>query len=171
MEKTKEKVKILSAGAIVAILRRMAYEVYERNFAEPQLVLAGVGPRGIFIADRLEGHLREISPLQIQRLDFLKSEDGKGLVWAQPATAQNLTHQNFLIVDDVLYSGSTILQALVLASALQPSKIQTAFLIDRGHHQYPITHDYVGMEMATSLKQYISVEVDAATQRAEAYIF
>jgi pyrimidine operon attenuation protein/uracil phosphoribosyltransferase len=74
-------------------------------------------------------------------------------------------------VDDVLYSGATVLQALVLAAGLNPGRIQTAFLIDRGHHQYPLTHDYVGMEMATSLKQYISVEVDAVTQRAEAFIY
>ena len=73
MEGTSEKVKILSAGAITAMLRRMAYEIYERNFAESKLVLSGIGPRGKFIADRIEAHLKEISPLQLLRLDILGS--------------------------------------------------------------------------------------------------
>jgi pyrimidine operon attenuation protein/uracil phosphoribosyltransferase len=48
METTKEKVKILSAGAISAMLRRMAYEIYERNFTAKSIVLMGIGPRGAF---------------------------------------------------------------------------------------------------------------------------
>jgi pyrimidine operon attenuation protein / uracil phosphoribosyltransferase len=170
MEGTTEKVKILSAGAIVAMLRRMAYQIYERNFAEPKLFIAGIGARGGFIADRLEASLKEISPIAIQRVDLVKQE-GHELAWVDVAVAEEMSGQSLLIVDDVLYSGATVLQALVLAAGLNPGRIQTAFLIDRGHHQYPLTHDYVGMEMATSLKQYISVEVDAVTQRAEAFIY
>lgn len=171
MESTTEKVKILSAGAISAMLRRMAYEVYERNFSIPTLLVAGIGVRGGFIADRLQAHLEEISPLRVERLDFLKPEDGQRLQWKQTPAGAALAGSTLLIVDDVLYSGNTMLQALTMVAALNPAHIQAAVLIDRGHHQYPVTHDYVGMEMATSLKQYISVEVNTTTQRAEAFIF
>lgn len=171
MESTTEKVKILSAGAISAMLRRMAYEIYERNFAETRLVLAGIGPRGGFLANHLQAHLQEISPLRVERADFVKAETGNGLTWETPMATDALKGTPLLIVDDVLYSGGTVVQALILATALQPSKIQTAFLIDRGHHQFPVTHDYVGMEMATSLKQYVGVEIDSASNRAEAFIF
>lgn len=167
---TTTKVKILSSGAVAAMLRRMAYEIYERNFQVNRLVMAGIGPRGGFLADRLEGHLREISPLEITRMDLAKNETGAGLHWANEVVG-NLEGQTLLIVDDVLYSGATTLQALVLVAALRPETIQTAFLIDRGHHHFPVRHDYVGMEMATSLKQYVSVEVDPQTLRAEAFIF
>ena len=171
METTKEKVKILSAGAISAMLRRMAYEIYERNFTAKSIVLMGIGPRGAFLASRIQKHLTEISPLTVFRADLVKVADSDQLAWESPTQARSITDSPVLIVDDVLYSGGTVVQALFLAYALKPIKIQTAFLIDRGHRQFPVTHDYVGMEMATSLKQYISVDVDPVTERAEAFIF
>ena len=171
MEKTTEKVKILSAGAIAAMLRRMAYEIYERNYGESTLVLAGIGARGAFLADRIAMHLEEISPLKVIRQDIQKPEGDQSLRWVEAPVAEALQGATVLLIDDVLYSGSTVMQALVLAIGFHPAKIQTLFLIDRGHHQYPVTHDYVGMEMATSLKQYISVEVDPLKLRAEAFIY
>lgn len=171
METIKEKVKILSAGAISAMLRRMAYEIYERNFAESTILLTGIGPRGGFLASRLQKHLAEISPLKVLRADLMKVSDSHQLAWESPIHPEGIASGTILIVDDVLYSGGTVVQALFLAAELRPAKIQTAFLIDRGHHLFPVTHDFVGMEMATSLKQYITVEVDTATERAEAFIF
>jgi pyrimidine operon attenuation protein/uracil phosphoribosyltransferase len=169
MEATTEKVKIISAGGIAAMLRRMAYEMYERNFTAERLVLSGIGPRGGYVADVLEGHLREIAPLKVMRADFLKIADG--LAWKKAPTAAEIAQGTLVIVDDVLYSGTTIVQALTLAASLQPAKIQTAVLVDRGHHRFPVQGNYVGMEIATSLKQYVSVEVDLEAQRAEAFIF
>jgi pyrimidine operon attenuation protein / uracil phosphoribosyltransferase len=169
MEATTEKIKIISAGAISAMLRRIAFEIYERNFGAEQLILAGIGPRGAYLADLLEAHLGEISKLKLMRADFAKLEHG--LAWKAEPAPQGITNGTLLIVDDVLYSGNTIVKALALVAPLQPAKIQTAVLIDRGHHRFPIQGNYVGMEIATSLKQYVSVEVDTETQRAEAFIF
>ncbi|MFM2376753.1 MAG: hypothetical protein RLZZ165_1850 [Bacteroidota bacterium] len=171
MESPIEKVKILSTGAISATLVRMAYEMLERNFAEEALVLSGIGARGRYIADRLETHLKEISRMDVVRSDLLKVQGESGLAWADERLAPAVGGRPLILVDDVLYSGSTLLQALFLAVPLNPRTIQTAFLIDRGHHHYPITHDYVGMEIATSLKQYIRFEVDEETGRAEAFIY
>jgi pyrimidine operon attenuation protein/uracil phosphoribosyltransferase len=169
METTPQKVKIISAGAIAAMLKRMAYEVFERNFGGERIVVAGIGPRGGYLADHLEAHLRAISPLDVERADLDKV--GDGLAWKGGKPAVALAGATLLIVDDVLYSGATLVQALGLAASHAPDKIQTAFLIDRGHHRFPVRHDFVGMVIATSLKQYVSVEVDAAHQRVEAFIF
>ncbi len=169
MEATTEKVKILSAGAITAMLRRMAFEVYERNFDTDRLVLGGIGPRGCFVADVLEKHLAEISPLKLTRCDFVKLEQGLG--WQSPPQVDDISESAFLIVDDVLYSGSTIVHALAMLAPLTPARVRTAVLIDRGHHRFPVQANYVGMEIATSLKQYVSVEVNLETQRAEGYIY
>ncbi len=170
MEATSEKIKILSSGAIAAMSRRMAYEIYERNFGVDRLVLAGIGPRGIYLADILEAHLREISNLALTRSDFQKLEND-ALGWKVQPDPQAMLEANVLIVDDVLYSGHTVVQALSLIAPMLPAKIQTAVLIDRGHHRFPVQGNYIGMEIATSLKQYVSVEIDIAQQRAEAFIF
>jgi pyrimidine operon attenuation protein / uracil phosphoribosyltransferase len=165
------KVKILSAGAITAKLRRMAYEIYERNFGQDAIVLVGIGPRGCYLADKLATYLGSISPLAIQRMDLEKTDKENGVSWADPSLAESLAEKTVLIVDDVLYSGKTMLAALSEIAGHGPSKIQVAVLIDRGHHLLPVKHDYVGMEIASSLKQYVSVEVDEALERAEAFIF
>ena len=169
MEATTEKVKILSAGATTAMLRRMAYEIYERNFATDRLVLGGIGPRGCFVADVLQRHLAEISPLKLTRCDFVKLE--QGLAWEQAPQMAAITDSTFLIVDDVLYTGSTIVHALAMLTSLSPATVRTAVLIDRGHHRFPVQANYVGMEIATSLKQYVSVEINLETRRAEGFIY
>lgn len=169
MEATTEKVKILSAGAITAMLRRMAFEIYERNFDTDRLVLGGIGPRGCFVADILEKHLAEISPLKLMRCDFVKLEQGLG--WQNAPQPSDIADAAFLIVDDVLYSGRTIVHALAMLAPLAPARVRTGVLIDRGHHRFPVQANYVGMEIATSLKQYVNVEINLETQRAEGYIY
>jgi pyrimidine operon attenuation protein/uracil phosphoribosyltransferase len=90
--------------------------------------------------------------------------------WEEPGAESVATGKVAIIVDDVLYSGLTVLNALTKLLPLKPSKIQVAVLIDRGHHHYPVTHDYVGMELATSLLQYVTVEVDEDQSKAAVYL-
>ena len=42
---------------------------------------------------------------------------------------------------------------------LLPSKIEVAVLVDRKHKQFPINVDYVGLSLATTLKENISVKI------------
>lgn len=168
MQEQIEKVKILGGGAMTAKLRRMAYQMYEKNFAEEALVLVGIGPRGSFLAGILRDFLLEISPLKVELLRLAKESP---MYWEEGGTAEQVSGKVAIIVDDVLYSGLTILNALTQLVPLAPSKIQVAVLIDRGHHHYPISHDYVGMVLATSLRQYVSVEVDEDQSKAAVYLF
>lgn len=164
-----EKVKILSAGAISAKLRRMAFEIFERNFVETELVLVSIGPRGSFLAKKLVEHLMEISTLKVQIIRLDKVEDC--LNWEQSGNISAIVGRKVLIVDDVLYSGKTMFSAVSKVLEAHPSGIQVAVLIDRGHRILPVSRDFVGMEMATSLKQYISMEFNQESSRAEAFIF
>ena len=38
------------------------------------------------------------------------------------------------------------------------SKLSTVVLVDRNHNLYPIKSDYVGLSLATTLKEYINVK-------------
>ena len=166
-----EKVKILSAGAITAKLKRMAFEIYERNFKEEELIFVSIGPRGEFLAKQLAVHMVEISNLNISQLRLIKSESADDLNWQLPDAVSKIEGKTVIIVDDVLYSGKTMFTAVAEVVKGKPNGVQVAVLIDRGHRTLPVSHDFVGMEMATSLKQYISMEVDSKTSRAAAYIF
>lgn len=171
MQEQKEKVKILASGAITAKLRRMAYQIYEKNFGQTGVVLVGIDQRGGFVAQQLAGYLNEISPLKVDFLRLKKAEEGRPMEFVESEVAGLMRERVAVIVDDVLYSGYTMLQAVATVMEAGCANIQVAVLIDRGHRNVPVTHDFVGMVLATSLRQYVSVEVDEDQAKAAAYLF
>src|SRR5260221_542287 len=60
------KSKILDTNQISQKLNRMAYEVYEKNYNEKELLLVGIEGNGFKVAQRLEEILKKISPLKIK---------------------------------------------------------------------------------------------------------
>ena len=65
------------------------------------------------------------------------------------------------MVDDVLNSGRT------LAFSFQPflsqsiKKLEVAVLVNRSHKRYPVSVDYTGYELATTLSEHIHVVLDS----------
>ena len=43
-------------------------------------------------------------------------------------------------------------------------KLSTVVLVDRNHNRFPIRADYVGLSLATTLQEYISVSLDGDSQ-------
>jgi pyrimidine operon attenuation protein/uracil phosphoribosyltransferase len=169
MNKEPHRVKILGAKAVKAKLRRMAYEIFEKNYEESDLVMIGMGKRGGYLASQLADLLHEISPLKVTRIDAIKSDSREGVLPEETANA--IPGKVVVIVDDVLYSGLTMFHALSAVMDLKPAKVQIAVLIDRGHRHIPVSHDFVGVELATSLQQYVSVEIAENEHKAVAYLF
>ena len=44
---------------------------------------------------------------------------------------------------------------------IKVKRIQTAFIVDRGHHTFPIAADFVGYVMATSLQEHVEVNLSS----------
>jgi pyrimidine operon attenuation protein / uracil phosphoribosyltransferase len=71
-----------------------------------------------------------------------------------------VTHKDIVLVDDVMSTGRTIRAAMdALMSRGRPNSVKTAVLIDRGHRQLPISADYVGVQIPTSVKETIRVRL------------
>lgn len=171
MDQPTTKAKILAAGAMVAKLRRMAYQVYEKNFDQSSLTLVGIGFKGYAMAKLLGALLEEISPLEIHLLHLQKDAEQSPLAYATGEADALIRSKHVLIVDDVLYSGYTLFQALAATMSFRPRKVELAVLIDRGHHMVPISPNYVGMVLATSFLQYVAVEFEEDQSRASAYLY
>ena len=62
------KTQILNNDQVAKIIRRMAYQIYERNFNEKELIVAGIEGQGAEIARRLADEVSSISKLRISRL-------------------------------------------------------------------------------------------------------
>lgn len=66
------------------------------------------------------------------------------------------TDKKIILMDDVIYSGQTMFQALqMITSVEQPSEIKLSALIDRGHRLYPIDIQYLGLYCPTKLKEHV----------------
>ena len=65
-----------------------------------------------------------------------------------------------IVADDVVNAGKTLLYALKPILQFSPKKIQTLVLVERTHKAFPVTSDYVGLSIATTLEEHIIVEVE-----------
>ncbi len=165
--------QILDARAVESRLLRMAYQIYESHYGKSHFVLIGIDVRGGFLAERLAEHLERISPLDIRliRANLDRDVDGPLLgIDLDIASLEELEGQDLVVVDDVLYSGNTLLNVVSILLQAKPSSIQTVLLIDRGHHTVPIAADITGIKLASTLQQHVEVKVDFDTKTASAYL-
>ena len=59
------RTKVLEQHQIEQKIIRMAWEVYEQNFNETEIVIAGIQSQGYILAQRISNHLKEISSIEI----------------------------------------------------------------------------------------------------------
>lgn len=152
---------ILSAERIAAKLKRMAYEIAERNYKEKKIYLIGIKTRGTHLANTIANHLKNISSAEIV-VSSLSLEKRNPLSEAIDYTIpiNDLDNQVIILVDDVANTGRTIFYAIKPLLGILPKKIQVAVLIDRMHKLFPVQVDYVGVQLSTSLQDYIKVELE-----------
>jgi pyrimidine operon attenuation protein/uracil phosphoribosyltransferase len=149
-------------------IRRIAFQIIERNFLAQRLTLVGIFERGFYIANLLEYYLKEIAQIPVRTYAFHPNQAVEPF---QPAIEKSdFYNQKVIIVDDVLYTGATLLKTLIKTFELQPSAIQIATLIDRGHRKYPISPDYVGIELATTFHEFVRVELTNNPLHIAAYL-
>ncbi|MCL4132713.1 UNVERIFIED_CONTAM: hypothetical protein GTU68_023847 [Idotea baltica] len=150
----------------------MAYEIYEANYLEEELLVIGIDERGGFLGEELVRSLHEISPLRVTFVSAIldRAEGIPSIGMDLSIEIEQLENRPIVVVDDVLYSGSTLLNVVAILFQSKPKTIQTAVLIDRGHRMMPISPDFVGLELATTLQQHVSVEIVPKENKAEAYL-
>jgi len=61
-----DKSQALSAVQVSQKIRRIAYEIYENNFKEKVIILAGIDGQGFLLAEMIGKELQSISPLDCQ---------------------------------------------------------------------------------------------------------
>lgn len=150
-----KRVLILDEQRIDKKLQRMAYQIWEHNSNEQEIILIGVEGSGLAVAQSLEKRLNRICNLKTKVLS-LKLNKRKPLK-DQPEIKEYLNGKSIVMVDDVANSGKTLLYALKPVLAFEPGKIMIAVLVDRKHKFFPVSPDIVGHSVATTLKEHIEV--------------
>lgn len=153
------KTQILNTLQITQKLNRLAYEVYENNFNEKELLLVGIEGNGYKVAEQLHIRLKSISKLKIHlgkiTLNKDKPWDGDPTVDFNEKLFVNKT---IILVDDVLNSGKTLMYAVKLFLDKPVKKINTLVLVDRSHHRFPVKADFVGLSLSTTLQEHIEAD-------------
>lgn len=168
-----DRILILSKESIEARLQRMAYQIYEHNYHEEEVYIIGIDERGGYLADELATRVQQISDLKVHfEHASLDRDSDPNLLGIQLSVEDITTWENkvLIVVDDVLYTGKTLLNVVSILLQATPKFIQTAVLIDRGHRSMPVSADFIGLELATTLHQHVSVEIDASQRKVEAYL-
>ena len=149
---------ILSAEDITRKIRRMAFEVAERNADCDSLVVAGVAGNGVVVANAVIKELQQINECPIEFLTISINKDNP----LETSLDKELDFDNrtIIVVDDVANSGRILLYALKHFLLYQPKSIQTLVLIERSHKLFPIQSDYVGLSLATTLQEHITVKTE-----------
>jgi len=153
------KISILSAAQIEQKLRRMAYEIWEKNNEEKEIHIIGIEETGAAVASKISEILKEISPLEI-RFSTLTIEKKAPLSKAIEISGADYNNKTVVLVDDVTNSGKTLLYALKPVMDLEPARIQVAVLVDRKHKDFPVTPDIIGHSVATTIQENIIVSYE-----------
>jgi len=157
--------KILNINEIDQKLKRLAWQVYEKNSAEKEIIVVGISKRGLILAKQLVGHIHEISNIKtkISHLELDKDNPYNKEVSLNLEEKQ-YANKVVILVDDVLNSGKTLMYTAKHFLTTRLTSLSIMVLVDRNHNRYPIKADYIGLSLSTTLQEYINVELKGANK-------
>jgi pyrimidine operon attenuation protein/uracil phosphoribosyltransferase len=160
---------VMDAERISRALTRISHEILEHNRGLADLALVGVRSRGVPIAQRIAGDIKQITgedvavgtlDITLYRDDLMGASVGVAPMVRKTEIPFSLDGRTIILVDDVLYTGRTTRAALdALTDFGRPKSIQLVVLVDRGHRELPIKADYVGKNLPTSRRESVQVKL------------
>lgn len=152
---------ILNKNQILQKIRRIAYEIYESNFMEKSMVLAGITGQGYRLATFLKEELEKISGMKIRVIEIKIDKNRPHFDNIEiNVPFKELKGHNVVIVDDVLNTGRTLAYSLRPFLEIEIKKIEIAVLVDRSYTKFPVKANFTGLELSTTLKDHINVKID-----------
>jgi len=155
-----EKSLILDADQVKQKIRRMAFEIYENNFKEKVIVIAGIDGQGYVLAKLLAKQVESISSIEVKlvkiSMDKLAPQQSEIEL---DCDLKDVKKKSIVLVDDVLNTGRTFTYGMKPFLNIEVKKIETAVLINRGHTSFPIQARYLGYELSTTIKEHVEVKL------------
>ena len=155
--KMEKKILILNQHQIEQKIDRIAYQLLEDNFDEEEIVIAGIMPRGNYLAERLKRILDKIAPFKSTLINIELEKQSSSLRAKTDTDIQICHNKVVIIVDDVLNSGKTLAYGFGVFLDVPLKKLRTVVLVDRNHKSFPVTTDYSGIALSTVLKEHVDV--------------
>lgn len=152
--------KILDHRQITQKIKRLSIEILENNYSSKELVLIGLNNNGHRLAEMLHTGISQLTeiPITLAQLSINPAKPiSEEMELSIPTTS--LKSKTIILVDDVCNTGRSIFYACKPLMEIVPKKVEVAVMVDRKHKSFPIRVDYVGLSLATTLKENISVNL------------
>ena len=155
--KTVEKNIILNHDEITHKIRRIAYQIYESNVNEKEVILAGIDTNGYILAKKLKTILSKIAPISpiLCRVEIDKKNPRNTIKTS--LKIEEYTNKSVVLIDDVLNSGTTLIYGVKHFLDVPLKRFKTAVLVNRNHKKYPVKADFKGISLSTSLHEHVEV--------------
>ena len=159
------KSALMDEAAVGRALKRISFEIIEKNRGTDELCLVGIRRRGVNVAKEIQKNIAATEGvlLPLGELDITFYRDDLSQKIKDPTVNKtdvpfDINNKTLILTDDVIFTGRTVRAAIDAVFSLgRPKAIRLAVLIDRGHRELPIKADYVGKNVPTSLSEMIKV--------------
>ncbi|MFQ3297614.1 MAG: pyrimidine operon attenuation protein/uracil phosphoribosyltransferase [Polaribacter sp.] len=148
---------ILDTIQIHQKIKRIAYQIYESNSAEKEVIIAGIVGNGFTFSKKIAKVLEEISSIKVTLCEVIidKKEPLKPITTS--LAVADYKNKPLVLVDDVLNSGTTLIYGIKHFLEVPLKRFKTAVLVNRNHKKYPVKADFKGISLSTSIKEHVQV--------------
>ena len=146
--------------------RRIAYQIYEDNSKEKEIIIAGINGNGYVFAQKICAILTSISDLNVVLCEVKIDKKNPLKEASTNLKSSDYKNKTLILVDDVLNSGTTLIYGIKHFLEVPLKRFNTAVLVNRNHKKYPVKADYKGISLSTSMREHVSVVFEAENSYA-----
>lgn len=159
---------ILNHQQIQHKIRRIAYQIYESNVNEHEVILAGIESNGYLLAKKIKSSLDDISDIKSTLCKVIIDKRNPLSEIKTSLTVEGYANKSIVLIDDVLNSGSTLIYGVKHFLNVPLKQFKTVVLVNRNHKKYPVKADFKGISLSTSLHEHVEVVLEG--KNFEAYL-
>ncbi len=149
---------ILTHEQIQHKIKRIAYQIYETNVDEKEVVIAGIAENGFIFAKRLKETLEEISNIKVLLCEVTMDKKSPNKTIQTSIEPEEYKNKPIILADDVLNSGTALIYGVKHFLDVPLTRFKTAVLVNRNHKKYPIKADFKGISLSTSLHEHVEIK-------------
>ncbi|NEN24464.1 phosphoribosyltransferase [Cryomorpha ignava] len=148
---------VLDHVSIMQKIRRIAYQIYEFNYSEKEIIFVAIEKQGVILAERIKPILEDISGLKVTLISLKINKKSPLDIPKLNGSGEILNGKSVILIDDVLNSGRTLIYGARHILEYSVKNLTTVVLVDRLHRKFPIKADFVGLTLSTTIQDHISV--------------